>query len=238
MNGFEGIPMWKEQHVMDGLFISVLILLFVFVLALRSNYMQFVIMLQDIVIKKRRKNLFEGIAPKHIAFTRYMVFQSLTLCAICLFAIIWRLQNLKEYSLGTMLMGIGFLLMVLLFIHLFRKSYAWIVGWVFLKMDESRFLKVGYNAVISVWGLLLFIFSIYLIYPHNNLIIVIILFALIYIISRFVLIYQSIRIFNVENIRILFLCLYLCGQEIVPLILLYRGMVYLYNFIDTNNLWY
>uniref|UniRef100_UPI003FEF4BAF DUF4271 domain-containing protein n=1 Tax=Parabacteroides distasonis TaxID=823 RepID=UPI003FEF4BAF len=52
------------------------------------------------------------------------------------------------------------------------------------------------------------------------------------------IIYKTIRIFHRKNSSFLYISLYLCGQEILPLVFLYEGIIYLYNFIESSTLWH
>ena len=49
------------------------------------------------------------------------------------------------------------------------------------------------------------------------------------------IIYKTIRIFHRKNSSFLYISLYLCGQEILPLVFLYEGIIYLYNFIESST---
>ncbi|MDR0394222.1 MAG: DUF4271 domain-containing protein [Tannerella sp.] len=45
------------------------------------------------------------------------------------------------------------------------------------------------------------------------------------------------HIFLNKNTGFLFFSLYLCAQEIIPLVFLYEGLIYMYNIIEKNNIW-
>ena len=58
------------------------------------------------------------------------------------------------------------------------------------------------------------------------------LIAFIYLISRIIFIYRGIKIFLTDIYGILYFILYLCALEIAPLLVLYKGTILLYNFVE------
>lgn len=91
---------------------------------------------------------------------------------------------------------------------------------------------------MEIWGILLYIPVLLMVFIDINVTIPIFLFSIFYVLYRFAIIYKTIRIFHKKNGGFLYISLYLCGQEILPLVFLYEGMVYLYNFIETSTLWH
>ena len=89
-----------------------------------------------------------------------------------------------------------------------------------------------------MWGVSLYVPVLWLIFVEKYRLIPVILLFILYISCRLVIIYKTIRIFHKKNAGFLYISLYLCTQEILPLVLLYEGTVYLYNFIETNTLWH
>ncbi len=60
--------------------------------------------------------------------------------------------------------------------------------------------------------------------------------ALIYILSRALIIFKGIKIFSLDIFGLLYLILYLCALEITPIFLIKKAIVYLYNFAQLNIL--
>ena len=90
----------------------------------------------------------------------------------------------------------------------------------------------------TVWGICLYIPALWLVFVGSSIQIPVLLFVFFYILCRFVIIYKTIRIFHRKNSSFLYISLYLCGQEILPLVFLYEGIIYLYNFIESSTLWH
>ena len=53
-----------------------------------------------------------------------------------------------------------------------------------------------------------------------------------YIFSRIIFIYKGIKIFLRDVYGILYFILYLCALEIMPLFLIYKGVILIYQFVE------
>jgi len=95
-----------------------------------------------------------------------------------------------------------------------------------------------YQALTGIWGCTLYVPILWLFfdsrYPHY----VAAAFLALYALYRILLIYITIRIFYNRRTGILFLCSYLCAQEIIPLFLAYEGLRYTLQLTDISSLWH
>ena len=141
-------------------------------------------------------------------------------------------QNLFE------LISIGLIMMVLMLFYWCKRCFYYLLGVVFTDAPKYKFWKTNYNAIIGAWGICLYIPALWLVFVGSSIQIPVLLFVFFYILCRFVIIYKTIRIFHRKNSSFLYISLYLCGQEILPLVFLYEGIIYLYNFIESSTLWH
>ena len=237
--GYVGIRLWDGQLVDDIIFSLLLLLLIVFAFVFRANFQQFVKMLKDAVFVKERSNLFDESGPGSNSFFRnFMTFQMLFLCSIALFAIA-RIEGLVgNLSENEVLAAIGTAFVVLFLFYQFKQLSYYFLGGIFADPEKYRLWKTNYNAIMGTWGILLYIPVMWLVFVGIYVTIPILLFGILYILCRFAIIYKTIRIFHKKSTGLLYISLYLCTQEILPLVFLYEGMVYLYNFIETSTLWH
>ena len=219
--GYVGIRLWDGQLVDDVIFSLLLFLFIAFSFVFRTNFQLFVKMLKDAFLVKERQNLFDDVIGKSIFFFRnFMTFQVLFLSSIALIAVgrIYGFVNYAEWQ--AVLSAIG------------------TVFCVFSDTDKYKLWKTSYNAIMGIWGVSLYVPVLWLVFVGTYVTIPIVMFCILYILCRFVIIYKTIRIFHKKSTGLLYISLYLCGQEILPLVFLYEGMVYLYNFIETSTLWH
>lgn len=235
--GYVGIRLWDGQIANDLLFAFLLSLLILFAIVFRNNFQQFVKMLKDAVFVRERSSFFdEGRNESSIIFHLFMLFQAIFLCSVALFSI-GKIYGYYGSINNEGLFGLLILFVVFLF-YQFRQLTNYLLGCVFIEPRKYKLWKNNYNAIMEIWGILLYIPVLLLVFIDINVTIPVILFIIFYISYRFAIIYKTIRIFHKKNSGFLYISLYLCGQEILPLVFLYEGMVYLYNFIETSTLWH
>jgi hypothetical protein len=109
--------------------------------------------------------------------------------------------------------------------------------YVFAETEAQKILIIRYKAISRLWGVFLYIPVFWILLVGENIFYATILLIITYILSRIILAYRFIFTFFGKNVWILFINLYLCTQEIIPLALLYEGLVYIYSIIDKNNIW-
>lgn len=238
--GYVGIRLWDGQLVDDVIFALLMLLLVVFALVFRLHSRLFVKMVKDAFLVKERQSLFdEVIVEKNDLFFRgFLIFQILFLSSLALVAIgkTYGLINYVEWQ--TVLWATSLFFCVLLLYYVVRRGSYFLLGYVFASPDQYKQWLTSYHAVMGIWSISLYFPVIWLMFVGVYAKWAIALFYLLYIASRFVIIYKTIRIFHTKSTGFLYINLYLCGQEILPLVFLYEGMVYLYNFIETSTLWH
>lgn len=236
--GYVGIRLWDGQLVDDVIFGLLFVLFVSFALVFRLNYQLFLKMMRDVVYVRERQSLFEVSGGSEWFFRNFMNFQALFLCSVCLFAMTRAFGFINHLEEKTILMAVGLIMIVLLLFAWCKQCGYFLLGIVFTDAPKYKFWKTNYNAVIGAWGVLLYIPALWLVFVGEQIIIPVVLFIFCYILCRFVIIYKTIRIFHKKNTGLLYISLYLCGQEILPLVFLYQGIVYLYNFIESSTLWH
>lgn len=229
--GYIGIHLWNEQQVNDLMFAMLLVFFSLFALGFHNNYHLFLRIAKDAWSVKSRQNLFESNVKDSFFFRLFLVIQPLFLCSVILYV---GMKNLGKVDFSNPLyvlacIGINFL--VFAFFFILKQVFYYLWGYVFAEKEQYDSCRICYNSIISLWGVSLYIPSLWIVFVGNEHILPTIMFVSFYFLSRFAIIYKIIRIFHIRNKGIFYISLYLCAQEILPLYFLYRGIVYLYNFI-------
>ena len=239
--GYVGIRLWDGQLIDDLKFITLFAMLILFALVYHAHFRLFTKMLKDVFYTKRQ-TLFEAPVSNPIGrewfFRIFMTFQVLFLCSICLFAIARDGSYIKYGRDTEIVIYIGLIFMILLGYYWLKQCFYYLLGLVFTDIGMFKIWKKSYNAVMGTWGVSLYVPVIWFVFVGSYTIIPITLFVILYILCRFAVIYKTIRIFHIKNNVFLYISLYLCGQEILPFVFLYKGIVYLYNFIEVSALWH
>ncbi|MDD4114083.1 MAG: DUF4271 domain-containing protein [Massilibacteroides sp.] len=237
--GYVGIRLWDGQVLNDLLFSLLIGLLFLFALAFRLHYRSFLKMVKDVFYTKERQSLFEnGVASDHY-FRQFMLFHALVLCSLFAFSRLY-INDLITFELTShsILLCLGGIFGIVALFYFFKQIMYAITANIFSDNNKYKLWKNSYLAIMGSWGILLYIPVIWSIFWGAYPVLPVILFVLFYILCRFAIIYKTLRIFHKKNTGLLYINLYLCAQEILPLVFLYEGMVYLYNFIKTSTLWH
>ncbi|MCC8144041.1 MAG: DUF4271 domain-containing protein [Tannerellaceae bacterium] len=238
--GYVGIRLWDGQLVEDVIFSLLLVLIMMFAFVFRANQRLFIKMLKDAVAVKERQSLFEETVSgnNEFYFRCFMVFQSLFLCSIIFFSVGRIRRYITHLDEKVVLIATTAIFIDLFLFYQFKRLCYYLLATIFIDRNQYKLWKTNYNAVIGVWGITLYLPALWFVFVSGYMNMPVILFFILYFLCRFVIIYKSIRIFHSKSVGFLYLSLYLCAQEILPLILLYKGIVYLYNFIETSTIWY
>ncbi|MDY3070070.1 MAG: DUF4271 domain-containing protein [Parabacteroides sp.] len=229
--GYIGIHLWDEQQVNDLLFAMLLFFFSFFALGFRNNYHLFFRVAKEAWYVKSRQNLFESKVKDSFLFRVFLLLQPLFLCSVILFVEMRNSGSGDYYDPLYVLkyIGINFIVFILFFIVKQMFLYLW--GYVFADKEQYYNCRSCYNSIIALWGVSLYLPSLWMVFVGDEHFLPMIIFISLYFLSRFAIIYKIIRIFHIRNKGIFYISLYLCAQEILPLYFLYRGIVYLYNFI-------
>lgn len=230
--GYVGIHLWDGQQTDDLLVSFLLILLTIFAIFFRYNIHLFMKMIRNIWSVKKRESLFETPVKKNQFFHTFMLLQPILLCGLILFVFLRESGYSQAENIHKIIYEISCYTAAIALYFLLKQFFYFVLGMVFGDSEKYQWWKTGYDAIISIWGTTLYIPAIWLIFVGIDRMIPIILFVTLFILCRFAIIYKIMRIFYIKNKGLFYISLYLCGQEIVPLFFLYKGIIYLYNFID------
>lgn len=236
--GYIGIRLSSGQLVEDVLFTVLCILFFLFALYARLHVKSFLKMFRCVGTLGKTGANTEMSTYYNKAFNGFMTFQALLLCGIALFLGANHeglLHNLNETKLAISI--ISSFLLIFIYYLLRRMVYSLLI---FTFADEAYYKQweLNYNAIIGIWGITLYLPVIGQTFVGNCYHLVVYLFVFLYILCRFAIIYKSLRLFYTKKFDLFYLSLYLCAHEILPVFIMYKGFIYLYNFIEKSALWH
>ncbi|MDR2680970.1 MAG: DUF4271 domain-containing protein [Tannerella sp.] len=235
--GYTGIYLNNTTFSNDVLLLVVFILLSTFALIFRLNVPLFGKMISNMNADERRQSIFDTTQKDSFLLNLFMSFQALLLCSIFIFLVSTEYNFFINPDISETFLVIAVLFVVLLAYYLFKRSIYGIFGYVFLEQNAYKTMFVNCQALFCTWGIALYIPVLWILLVGEYFFMAYIAFIISYLICRAILIYRFIHIFFYKNTGLLFLSLYLCSQEIIPLIFLYEGLIYMYNIIETNNIW-
>ncbi|MCD7936154.1 MAG: DUF4271 domain-containing protein [Tannerellaceae bacterium] len=238
MDGFVGIPLDEGQMADDVILLLLLGLLMIFAIVFRTNILLFYKMLKDVWQVKERQNLFENISGNEFFYGNFMTFQALFLAAISLFSIGRIYQYIPYTELKVAALCFSIILVFLYVLYEFKKGVYSLIGFVFVDKERLKLWKTNYHAIIRTWGMTLYLPVFFLVFMDRHFLPAVILFVILYFLCRFVILYKSVGIFFNKKHGFFYIFMYLCGLEILPLVILYRVIIFLYNFIEASAIWH
>lgn len=180
-------------------------------------------------------NLFSQTTIREFWFNFILIFQSILLTSVILFDyfLVSNSNKIPVHSFYTITMFIVVISSFLAIKYCFYRFTGWVFG-VQKKLDV--WLRT-YMIVIEMLGIIAFIPTLILVYSVNFQLSFIHFLIILFVISRIILFYRVSVFFLQSNVNILYLITYLCNVEIIPYILLFYFLEYLYKIDLTSLLW-
>jgi hypothetical protein len=232
MDDFEGL---SENYIRSNLFsndimlVSALILLSAFAWIFRVNAPLFGKMLSNISAGEQRQSIFNTTEKDSFLFNTFMTFQTLLLLSIFTFSVAVKFDYFPKPDIGMTWLSLGIFFFLFLIYYLFKMGLYAIFGAVFIENSTNKMIFTNYQALFCIWGVSIYLpvfwillFDVYLFLP-------IIFLILSILILKAILVFRFFNIFVNKNTGFLFFSLYLCAQEMVPLVLLFQGLTYIFK---------
>ncbi|PXV68876.1 uncharacterized protein DUF4271 [Dysgonomonas alginatilytica] len=180
-------------------------------------------------------NLFSETTVTEFWFNFILIFQTILLGAIVIFDVFLESDAYKvpQHSFYTIIL---FMLTIWVFFFLKYLLYR-VLGYLFDIRDRVKIWLRSCTIVFSMIGIIAFIPTLMMVYSQNFHDFLLIFFLGLFIISQLILFYRVITFFLQGNVNFFFLIAYLCGVEIIPYIILYQVLIYLYKVDLIGLLW-
>lgn len=228
--GFEGIQKNENPSQNDGIF---LILLCCFILVATSFRRGIKLFSQPFSISKNNRNLTEMADSSTIIESRLrfiLLAQTFAMEGIAFTFLIHYLKPELTY-IGYSKEILCTTVLAILYYNLQQSAYR-ILGSIFTEPGVTKQWIDNHASINLLLGIVLFPVIFCMIYLSGFLNIGLLLVTISYILSRIIFIYKGIKIFLRDVYGILYFILYLCALEIIPLFLIYKGMILIYQFVE------
>ena len=237
---FEG---YTSTNIHNSVFSNdiMLVIVFVFLAVFASFFlMNFSLIrttISNISAGEHRNSIFEGSEKNTFLYNSFMFFQAILLMCIYSYSAAVKYEYILNANIKTALFSIGLLFALFSIYYFFKRILYVLFGVVFLEKSTNKMFFTNYKALLNIWGVILYIpvLWILLFSTYFSASAIILIFS--YLLFKIAFAFRFIYIFLKRKTGILFLSLYLCAQEIAPLVFLYQGLVFIFNIIEINNAW-
>jgi hypothetical protein len=127
------------------------------------------------------------------------------------------------------LAAIGIILALTFGFYVLKQLMYNACGYIFAASGLYKAWYSGYSASAGLFGAAMYIPVISAAYTSVDSRMTLYAAVALYAMWRMIIAYRTIIVFNIRGVGFLYIILYLCAQEILPLVLIYEGVIYLYN---------
>ncbi|MBZ4651435.1 MAG: putative rane protein [Proteiniphilum sp.] len=162
----------------------------------------------------------------------FLIFQTVMIVSMLVFQGFWNkgistLEIANQLELFVLIMG------VVTFLTALKVLSYRLIGTFFLSADLKNWVK-QYTRMLGLIGIVLFLPAACFIFLPEWKEVLLIFFVLIFLITRLVIIIGLLNIFVKNKIGGFYFFVYLCGTEIAPWLMLYKGVLSMINIAGIN----
>ncbi len=187
--------------------------------------------------QKERKSIFSATIGNELYSKLLLCLQTTIILSIFIYT--WFSHDFQsiETSSGKVLLIIGGSCFSFILYFLYKWLTYIVIGKIFFNKDAVEQWLDNFTSIICILGIILFIPVLLMFYIDSAY-----FFCYYFIISCLFLlaatiIYRIYVLFFHDMSLLLYLFLYLCAQEIAPLVILYEGLIYFFNVVEKSTLW-
>lgn len=185
---------------------------------------------KDFISYHKRGSIFDTSTVTDVRYLLLLVIQTCIFSGIVLFILFITLQpeltrKLEPPSLLGMYIGVCLLYLVIKWL-----LYTFL-GWIFFDRNKVSEWLEAYSAIIYYLGFALFPFVLYLVYFDYDLTYIVSISLFLFVFVKILMFCKWCKLFFRNIIDVFLIILYFCALEIMPLILLYKGMIELNNLL-------
>ena len=182
--------------------------------------------------KDRHSMFYETVTNENL--NKFMLsVQTILLLSIIFYCYALHESFLSLTTLTQMLLFLGKSSLLLIIFFLYKFITYSITGNIFFKKETVIQWNDDFFSITALNGIFLFLPVLILFYVESAFYICIYFFVFYLIINMIFIFYKIYSLFFRRKHLLLYFILYLCAQEIIPLYLVYRGIVYLITQKDT-----
>ena len=229
-SGFEGTPISYSPRTDDAIALTLLVCFFLSSIALARGKKFLSQQVKDFVLHRERTSIFDSSTAADVRYLLVLVLQTCVLSGITFLNYFHdTCPALMDHVSSLLLLGIyvGFCLAY----FLLKWLLYMFLGWTFFDKNKTNIWLESYSALIYYVGFALFPFVLFLVYFDLSLTNLVIIGSIILIFTKILMFYKWIKLFFHQFSGLFLLILYFCALEIVPCLLLYKGMIQMNNIL-------
>ncbi len=227
VTGMKGEPLPYKIESDEAVVGALALCLVLILLALQRGSRSFVLFLKEAVTLRRRTNSFEEKVSVSTVSSVALCASTMLSSGICLYR--YYAATMLSESINHVLVLAAFTIAFAILIEGKFLLYNF-VNWVFFNREKSDLWKQNYWGLIAASGVVLFPSVLYAVFLDSEIQISDYLLLMILVMFKILLFYKLIGNFFVHFYGVSHLILYFCALEIIPDLLLWKG-VEIFNYL-------
>jgi len=228
----KNIPIAVRNDANNWGFILFFICFFIIVSIINNRNRFLLSMFSGLFRNKDRHNMFYETVANENLNKLFLSLQTVLLISIIFYCYAIH-ENFLPVNLTQMFIFLGKISWLLTVFFLYKFLTYFILGNIFFKKETTLQWNDDFLSILSLNGIFLFLPVLILFYVESAFYICMYFFTFYLILNLFFIFYKIYTLFFQGKRLLLYFILYLCAQEIMPLYLVYRGIVYLIEQKDT-----
>lgn len=234
--GHEGIRNSFRLDSEDGVLLLLLLCFLCFARIYKGGFSFFKENINLMFSSRQNANMFSETTATEFWINFILIFQTTLLASIVVFDFLLESgkYGIQEHSFIAIIL---FMLVISAFLLLKYVFYRFL-GYLFDIKEYVRIWLRSYMIILEMLGVIAFIPTLMLVYAQSLHSELLIFFFGLFLLGKLILFYRLIVFFLRQHVNFLFLIVYLCNVEIIPNLILYQVLVYLYQVdLTTSLLW-
>jgi len=229
----KNIPISVRNDANNWGFILFFICFFIIVNIINNRNRFLLSMFSGLFRNKDRHNMFYKTVTNENLNKFLLAVQTILLLSMIFYSYSIYEGFLSLTTLTQMLLFLGKSSLLLIAFFLYKFLIYSILGSIFFRKETVLQWNDDFLSIISLNGIFLFLPTLIFFYVESAFFICLYFFIFYLILNMFFVFYKIYVLFFQGKHLLLYFILYLCTQEIIPLYLVYRGIVYLITQKDT-----
>lgn len=212
----------------NGMFVFFLICFFISMLLLGNSRKLFSLMFRSLFRENDRQSIFSEVIDNEIIMKIILGVQTVLFSAVIVQSALVHFLDIPFESSTRLFLLLGgtFLLIALFFACKFLIQI--LVSSIFFQKENRQVWENNSFSIISLSGLVLFVPALLMFYWEETYYVGLTCSVLYFLFVEILTSYKIFVIFFQQKSALLYFILYLCAQELVPLFLIYKALVYFY----------
>lgn len=222
--GKAGMAMPTSLWVTSIFFLLFVACFVIFSLVLRKEGVVFMENFRQTLFPSRQTSRFKGQVTTTEAWGEFfLVIQAMLVTAILGFTFLWD-KGVSMLSLRVQLLTFAALLLFPALLTSMKLVIYRIIALFFMPQELKRWIS-NYYRILELMGILLFLPALLSVFLPELKYGMLFLFLLIFVVSRLVIVFGLLNIFVKNKVGGFYFFVYLCGTEIAPYLMFYKGVL-------------